>query len=82
MPSALELQEATLRAAVADLVSRGRRGPASGIFTAIDGGAWLGVSAMTGVLDEHSRVQLGVVVTGVQLMALAMLLVVVLPRHG
>ena len=82
MPSALELQEATLRAAVADLVSRGRRGPASGIFTAIDGGAWFGGSAMTSGFDEHSRVQLGVVVTGVQLMALAMLLVVVLPRHG
>jgi MFS family permease len=79
--AALGLQEATLRAAVADLVPRERRGTAYGIFTAIYGGAWLGGSAMTGLLYEHSRMLLGVVVTAVQVVALAVLLLVVFPRH-
>lgn len=80
--AALGLQEATLRAAVADLVPRERRGTAYGIFTAIYGGAWLGGSAATGLLYEQSRVLLSVVVTGVQLVALSVLLLVVFPRHA
>jgi hypothetical protein len=36
---------------------------------------------MTGLLYEHSRMLLGVVVTAVQVVALAVLLLVVFPRH-
>ncbi len=80
--AALGLQEATLRAAVADLVPRDRRGTAYGIFTAIYGGAWLVGSYGTGLLYEHSVTVLAVTVTAVQLVALAVLRVVVLPRHA
>lgn len=82
--AALGLQEATLRAGVADLVPRGRRGTAYGIFTAAYGVTWLGGSLLVGALYGTSTLLLAAVITGVQAVALAVLLAVVLPsvRRG
>jgi MFS family permease len=48
------IHESTMRAAVADLVPRERRGAGYGTFTAIYGLAWLAGSALIGVLYDVS----------------------------
>jgi len=48
------VHESTMRAAVADLVPRERRGVGYGTFTAIYGLAWLVGTALIGVLYDHS----------------------------
>lgn len=48
------IHESTMRAAVADLVPRERRGVGYGTFTAIYGLAWLAGAALIGVLYDVS----------------------------
>ncbi len=48
------VHESTMRAAVADLVPRERRGAGYGTFTAVYGLAWLAGAALTGVLYDVS----------------------------
>jgi MFS family permease len=69
------VHDSTMRAAVADLVPRDRRGAGYGTFTAVYGLAWLAGATMIGVLDEHSRFAVDVYVVGVQMAALAVLTV-------
>lgn len=66
----LGVHESTLRAAVADLVPRARRGAGYGTFTAIYGLAWLAGSTAIGACYAHSAgtAQLYVVVTQVAAM--------------
>lgn len=77
--AALGVQESTMRAAVADLAPRGRRGTAYGIFTVAYGLAWMGGSALVGVLYETSASAAAVAVTVVEVVALAIFVVVVRP---
>lgn len=79
--AALGIQESTLRAAVADLVDDRRRGSAYGIFSAGYGLAWLLGSLLIGVLYEQSLVLTAAVITGLQVAALAVFLVVRPHRH-
>jgi predicted MFS family arabinose efflux permease len=48
------VHESTMRAAVADLVPRERRGVGYGTFTAVYGVAWLAGAALIGVLYDVS----------------------------
>lgn len=77
---ALGIQESTMRAAVADLAPRARRGTAYGIFTAAYGMAWLGGSALVGVLYEVSTTAAALAVTAIEAIALALFVLVVRRR--
>ena len=68
---ALGIQESTMRAAVADLAPRARRGTAYGIFTVAYGVAWLGGSTLVGVLYDVSTTAAALAVTGIEAAALA-----------
>ena len=72
--AAMGIQESSMRAAVADLVSAERRGSAYGTFTACYGLAWLGGSALIGVLYEVSTTLTAIVVTAIQVAALILFL--------
>jgi MFS family permease len=76
----LGMHESTMRAAVADLVPRARRGAGYGTFTAIYGLAWMGGGTAIGALYAHSvgAVELFAVVT--QAVALAAFIPVALSR--
>jgi MFS family permease len=74
---ALGIQESTMRAAVADLAPRGRRGTAYGIFTVAYGVAWFGGSALVGVLYGVSRITAALAVTGIEAAALATFVLIV-----
>ena len=68
------VHESTMRAAVADLVPRERRGVGYGTFTAIYGLAWLAGAALIGVLYDvsiDSAITFTVVVQAVALIAFA-----------
>jgi MFS family permease len=68
---ALGIQESTMRAAVADLAPRRRRGTAYGIFTVAYGVAWFGGSALVGALYDVSTTATAIAVTAIELVALA-----------
>jgi len=76
---ALGVQESTMRAAVADLAPRARRGTAYGLFSAAYGVGWLGGSALVGVLYDRSTTTAAVAVTAIEAVALVVFLVLVLP---
>lgn len=69
--AALGVQESTLRAAVADLVPRTRRGFGYGTFTAIYGLAWLAGGTLIGALYEESVTAVQVAVVAAQVLAVA-----------
>jgi MFS family permease len=73
------VHESTMRAAVADLVPRHRRGAGYGVFTAIYGLAWLVGSTAIGVAYAHSVGTARVYVVVTQVLALALLVPVL--RH-
>ncbi len=72
------VHESTMRAAVADLVPRERRGAGYGTFTAVYGLAWLVGAALIGVLYDVS-INAAVTFT-VAVQALALLLFLPLIR--
>jgi len=63
----LGMHESTMRAAVADLVPRHRRGTGYGTFTAVYGLAWMAGGTLIGALYGHSvgSVETFVIVTQV-----------------
>jgi MFS family permease len=65
------VHESTMRAAVADLVPRERRGVGYGTFTAVYGLAWLAGSALIGALYDHSIDAAIAFVVATQVVALA-----------
>jgi len=69
--AAMGVQESTMRAAVAELAPRTRRGSAYGIFAACYGLAWLAGSVLIGVLYEQSILALSITLTLIQAAALA-----------
>ncbi|MEV5872917.1 MFS transporter [Streptomyces sp. NPDC052101] len=73
--AAMGIQESTLRATVADLVPRGRRATAYGLFAGVVGAASLAGGALTGGLYGYSIPVLITVVVAVQVLALALLAV-------
>ncbi len=83
--AAVGIHESTLRAAVADMVPRARRGTAYGIFAAVYGLAWLVGSAVIGVLYDYSISGADSFVIATQLAALALFVALVrqrAARHG
>ncbi|HEX3005769.1 MAG TPA: MFS transporter [Angustibacter sp.] len=72
--AATGLQDSTAKALVADLVDRGRRASAYGVFAAIQGGAAVAGGAVAGALYERSLGALAVVVAITQAIALVLLL--------
>ncbi|MGD9695047.1 MAG: MFS transporter [Thermoleophilia bacterium] len=66
----LGVHESTMRAAVADIVPAGRRGTAYGAFAAVYGLAWLGGSALIGLLYARSATAVEVFVVITQALAL------------
>jgi MFS family permease len=77
---AVGIQESTLRAMVADLVTPDRRASAYGLYAAVLGVATAGGGALTGYLYEHSISTLITVVVTVQVLALVFLAVTTLRR--
>ncbi|SDU90389.1 Major Facilitator Superfamily protein [Microlunatus sagamiharensis] len=67
------LQDSTVKALVADLVPRGRRATAYGVFAAVQGGAAVAGGALAGALYERSLPALVVVVGATQVVALVLL---------
>ena len=67
------LQDSTVKALVADLVPRGRRATAYGLFAAVQGGAAVAGGALAGALYERSLPALVVVVAATQVVALVLL---------
>ena len=80
--AALGVHESTMRAAVTDLVPKSRRGAGFGTFTATYGLAWLAGAATIGALYSQGRVTIGIVVGAVQVVALALLLVLLGRRRA
>lgn len=74
------VHESTMRAAVADLVPRERRGVGYGTFTAVYGMAWLVGAALIGVLYDVSTSAATTFIVAVQVVALALFLPLL--RHG
>lgn len=80
--AAVGIQDATVKALVADLVPAARRASAYGVFAAIQGVAALVGGAVIGALVEVSVPALTAVVAGAQVAALVLLAVVLrLPGH-
>ncbi|MET7683808.1 MFS transporter [Streptomyces sp. NPDC005423] len=71
--AAMGIQESTLRATVADLVPRGRRATAYGLFAGVVGAASLVGGALTGGLYGYSIPVLITVVVAIQVLALVLL---------
>ena len=71
---AMGAHESTMRAAVADLVPRHRRGAGYGMFTAIYGLTWFGGSALIGLLYEHGTGAVAAYVVAVQVLATALVI--------
>lgn len=78
--AAVGIQESTLRAVVADLVTPDRRASAYGLYAAVLGVATAGGGVLTGYLYEHSITTLITVVVTVQVLALVFLAVTTLRR--
>ncbi|WP_327370682.1 MFS transporter [Streptomyces sp. NBC_01217] len=71
--TAMGIQESTLRATVADLVPRGRRATAYGLFAGVVGAASLAGGALTGGLYGYSIPLLITVVVAIQVLAVVLL---------
>jgi predicted MFS family arabinose efflux permease len=67
-------QESIMRAVVATMASRDRRGTAFGLFHTLFGVAWFIGSALLGILYDHSIVAVATVSLVVQLLSLPILL--------
>lgn len=78
--AALGVHESTMRAAVADLVPRARRGLGYGAFASVYGIAWFGGSSAIGALYGRSVASVEVFVVATQAAALLMLVPLVLRR--
>ena len=70
--AAMGLHESTMRAAVASLVPKAKRGTGYGAFAAVYGLAWLAGSTLIGALYERSVASIEVFVVVTQLVALAL----------
>ena len=70
----MSVQDATVRAAIADLVPSGRRATAYGYFDSVFGVAWFAGSALMGALYSVHPADLVEFSVGVQLLAAAMIL--------
>ena len=70
------IQDSTMRATVADLVPVHRRGAGFGTYAAVQGGAWLVGSTVVGALSERSVTAVAAYVGVVEVLALALLAVV------
>ncbi|WP_415941902.1 MFS transporter [Streptomyces sp. 067-1] len=79
--AAMGIQESTLRATVADLVPRGRRATAYGLFAGVVGAASLAGGALTGGLYDYSIPVLITVVVAIQVLAVALLAVLRVARR-
>lgn len=75
------VHESTMRAAVADLVPRERRGVGYGTFTAVYGLAWLVGAALIGVLYDVSTNAATTFIVAVQAVALVLFVPLLRPRH-
>ncbi len=75
------VHESTMRAAVADLVPRERRGVGYGTFTAVYGLAWLVGAALIGVLYDISIDAAITFTVAVQIVALLLFLPLLRARH-
>jgi MFS family permease len=71
---AVGIHESTMRAAVADLVPRHRRGAGFGVFTAIYGLSWFGGAALIGLLYDHGIHVVAGYVVAVQVVAMVLVL--------
>ncbi|MFE9503366.1 MFS transporter [Streptomyces anthocyanicus] len=80
--AAMGIQESTLRATVADLVPRGRRATAYGLFAGVVGAASLAGGALTGGLYGYSIPVLITVVVAIQVLAVALLAALRLTRRS
>jgi MFS family permease len=76
------VHESTMRAAVADLVPRDRRGAGFGAFSAIYGLAWLAGGVTIGALYGHSVDAVVVFTAVLQTLALLPLLPLIVPPRG
>ena len=74
----LGMHESTMRAAVADLVPRHRRGTGYGTFTAIYGLAWMAGGTLIGALYGHSVASVETFVVATQVVALVAFITVAL----
>ncbi len=79
--AATGVQDSTVKALVADLVPLGRLGTAYGAFAAFQAVAALAGGVLAGWLYDVDRVALVAVIGGAQLVALALLLVVLVRRR-
>ncbi|MGW2741725.1 MFS transporter [Streptomyces sp. NPDC001450] len=79
--AAMGIQESTLRATVADLVPRGRRATAYGLFAGVVGAASLAGGALTGGLYGYSIPVLITVVVAIQVLAVVLLAVTGVERR-
>ncbi|MER6091045.1 MFS transporter [Streptomyces bluensis] len=79
--AAMGIQESTLRATVADLVPRGRRATAYGLFAGVVGAASLAGGALIGGLYGYSIPVLITVVVAIQVLAVVLLAVTRTPRR-
>jgi MFS family permease len=68
------VQESVLRAAVAEMVPRARRGAAYGVFNSVFGICWFAGSALMGLLYETSAFRLVAFALCAQLAAIPLLL--------
>lgn len=66
-------QQSVLRAAIADLVSQGRRGSAYGVFNTVYGILWFAGSALMGLLYDRSRAGVVAFAVAAQLVAIPLL---------
>ena len=71
--AAMGVQDSTVKALVADLVPRGRRATAYGVFAAVQGAAAVAGGALAGALYERSLPALVVVVAATQVATLVLL---------
>ncbi len=78
--AAAGVQDSSVKALVADLVPRGRRATAYGLFAAVQGAGALVGGVMAGALYQQSLAALLVVVVAVQAVALVVLVVAVRNR--
>jgi predicted MFS family arabinose efflux permease len=78
----MSLQESLMRAVVANMTAPGRRATAFGLLNAVFGAAWFMGSSLLGILYDRSLVAVGVTSLTLQLLAVAVLLVVMRKWSG
>jgi predicted MFS family arabinose efflux permease len=78
----MAVQEATVRAALGDMVPADRRASAYGTFDAVFGIAWFAGSALMGVLYDRAPAALVIFSVATQLLAVALLALAAARRHS